>query len=134
MIPGIVNAIYNKLIANSDILDLLGDGVNSITSAAEFTGDTSVPAIVLDHIGSRKTLEPHFLEDWAVYVLDRDYGYSRISAITEKVFRTLDHETLDVSDNVACFDIEWMSDVPAGISRTFRAETGGAIYRLYLST
>lgn len=133
MRQSVQTALYNLLAGNQPITSKLANGANSIIAASEMTAETPLPVLLLENSANRKTTFPHFYEEWIIYVLDRGNGYYRIAGILELIQDLLDGSSLNVTGNAQCFEVEWMGDIGTGLSRPFRAETGGAVVRLYLS-
>lgn len=132
MIQEIQTELFNALNI-TDITSLLGNGSSSIVAASDFSDDIVVPAIVLDYAGGRWINLSNLIEDWFVYVLDRDNGYYRIAGISEEVKNTLHLSTLDLSGDYKCFQVRWLSDAAWGMSRAFKTDAGGGLYRINLS-
>lgn len=134
MVQGVQPALY-ALLNHTDITSLLGTASgDSIRAVTDIDGDTVMPCVILEYAGGRKVNLTNLYQDWRVYALDRDNGFYRIAGILDEVKKKLDEKTLALSGQEKCFEIEWLNDVPWTTSRAFRAEIGGALFRIYLST
>lgn len=133
-------ALYAKLTGDATLMGMLGAGSASVKGQGEFEAETDLPAIVCEYATGRQ-MNGHtaYFEDWFVFVVDRDHGYYRVAGILERIKNLLDGSTLDLSaaglpsTNARCFGIEWINDLANQPSRVFRAETGGSLFRIYLS-